>query len=361
LAAYGYIDKWEIGFPECPKPRENRTNNHTSAAAGAANNKGGDHLAIARRVLQIEQEGLATVAERIDGAFSNAVALLEQCTGKIIVTGLGKSGIAARKIAATFASTGAPALFMHSAEAIHGDMGVASQGDVAICLSYSGETAEVNALIPRLKLKGIPVISITGNRESTMAQHSDCVLDVAVPSYPFPFGLIPTASYTATVAIGDALALALMTRHGVTQEDFALLHPGGLLGQKMLVKVQDLMHTGDNLPKVLPAATMRQALVAMTSKRLGTVCVTDEDDHLLGIITDGDLRRILEKVDNPFSLSAGDVMTPNPRAIHPNALAATALHQMERRAITSLAVLDTNRQLVGLIHIHDIIKLETSR
>jgi len=320
-----------------------------------------DPLLVASRVFQLEQEGLAQVASRLNGDFSKAIELLDNCRGKIIVTGLGKSGIAGRKIAATFASTGAPALFMHSAEAIHGDMGVASLGDVAIALSYSGETAEVNALIPRLKLIGIPVIAITGHLESTMAKHSDCVLNVAVPSYTFPYGLIPTASFAATVAIGDSLALALMVRRGVSENDFALLHPGGLLGRKLLVKVRDLMHSGENLPVVNPDTTMRAVLVEMTRKRLGTACVVDGSNKLIGIITDGDLRRVLERADDPFILTAVDVMSKSPGWILPDSLAATALHQMERRRITALAVLDASRSLVGIIHMHDILTLETNR
>ena len=290
-----------------------------------------------------------------------AINYLEQCRGKIIVVGLGKSGIAGKKIAATFASTGAPALFLHAAEAIHGDMGVISAGDVAITLSYSGETEEILSLIPRFKLLGVPVIAITGNPASSMAKASDCILNVSVPSHPWPFGLVPTASYTATVAIGDALAITLLVRRGIREEDFALLHPGGLLGRKMLANISDLMHTGDELPLVRLHDKMKTVLMEMTAKRLGVACIVNDAGQLLGIITDGDLRRLLEQTDNPLELTAKNAMTADPKSISPDTLSARALHYMESHSITSLPVVDDDHKLVGIIHIHDIIKLETNR
>ncbi len=319
-----------------------------------------DLLEIARRVLKLEGEAIGEVSGRLGEPFLQAVRLLESCRGKVIVTGLGKSGIAAKKIAATLASTGAPALFLHAAEAVHGDMGVISSGDVAVAVSYSGETREVVELIPRFKLLGVPVMAITGNTSSTLAGLADCVLDVAVPSHPWPFGLLPTASHAASVAVGDALAVALLVSDGVQEEDFALLHPGGLLGRKLLVKVSELMHTGEALPVIGPDAGMRQVLMEMTAKRLGVTCVVDEDRHLVGIVTDGDLRRLLERSPNPLELTAEEVMTRNPKSTPPGAISAQALHLMEDHAITSLPVLDEAGTLIGVVHMHDILKLETS-
>jgi len=318
-------------------------------------------LEVAHRLLELESEAIEVAEDRLGESFLEALSILEGCKGKVIVTGLGKSGIAAKKIAATLASTGEPALFLHSAEAVHGDMGVISAGDVAICLSYSGETRELIDLIPRLKLLGVPVIAMTGNMESSLACLADCVLNVAVPSQPWPFGIIPTASNAVTVAVGDALAVVLLVSRGVKEEDFALLHPGGLLGRRMLVKVRDLMHTGDALPVVKRDIGMRQVLMEMTGKRLGVTCVVDNDDHLIGVITDGDLRRLLEQSENPLNLTAGDVMTRSPKTILAKTLSARALHVMETHSITSMPVTDDAGKLTGLIHMHDILKLETSR
>jgi arabinose-5-phosphate isomerase len=317
-------------------------------------------LAIARRVIDLEGEALALLAARLGSQFLQALDSLHACKGKIIVTGLGKSGIAAKKIAATLASTGAPSLFLHSSEAIHGDMGVISAGDVAIAISYSGETAELVELVPRMRLLGVPVIALTGKPSSSLATLSDCHLDVSVPTNEWPFGLIPTASSATTVAVGDALAIALLVRRGLHEEDFALLHPGGLLGRKMLVKVRDLMHTGEALPVIPFDAGMREAVVEMTAKRLGVTCVVDQG-RLAGIITDGDLRRLLERNSNPFDFKASQVMIRNPKMTSPDILAAAALHEMESHSITSLPVVGADRELVGLIHIHDIVKLETTR
>jgi arabinose-5-phosphate isomerase len=316
-------------------------------------------LQIAHRLLKLESEAIHIAEERLGKPFLQALDILGECRGKVIVTGLGKSGIAAKKIAATLASTGEPALFLHAAEAVHGDMGVVSAGDVAICLSYSGETRELIDLIPRFKLLGVPVIAMTGNPASSLAGLADCVLDVSVPSQPWPFGLIPTASNAVTVAMGDALAVALLVSRGVREEDFALLHPGGLLGRRMLVKVGDLMHAGEELPVVGMKTGMRSVLMEMTAKRLGVACVVDDDMKLVGVITDGDLRRLLERSDNPLDLTAGDAMTRSPRTISAEKLSAQALHVMENHAITSLTVTDADGRLVGLIHMHDILKMET--
>ena len=311
--------------------------------------------------MALECEAMMSASERLGKAFLEAVRLLCSCRGKIIVTGLGKSGIAAKKIAATMASSGAPALFLHSAEAVHGDLGVVSKGDVIMALSYSGETQELVDLVPRFKLMGAPVIAITGNTQSTLAGLSDCVLDVHVPSHPWPFGLIPTASIAVTVAIGDALAVALLVQHGIKEEDFAFLHPGGLLGRKQLVKVKDQMHTGDELPIVSPEAGVREVLMEMTAKRLGVACVVDARNEFIGIFTDGDLRRLLERNPNPLDLTADEIITRDPKWISPEELSAKALHLMETHEITSLPVLDESRTLIGIIHLHDILKLETAR
>jgi arabinose-5-phosphate isomerase len=318
-------------------------------------------LNVARRVLELEVEAVGVVRERLGEPFLNALKILGGCSGKLVVTGLGKSGVAAMKIAATFSSSGAPALFLHSGEALHGDLGVVTPGDAAIAVSYSGETRELNELIPRLRMLGVPVVALTGNITSTLAGLADCVLDVSVPIYPWPFGILPTASVAATVAMGDALAVALLVSRGVSAEDFALLHPGGLIGRKLLVRVEDLMHTGAGLPAVTPDTGMREVLMVMTAKLLGVACVVNEKGKLLGIITDGDLRRLLERFPNPLDLHAEEAMTPNPKSISPTRLAARALHIMENHAITSLPVVDDGGVVVGLIHMHDIIKMETQR
>ncbi len=317
-------------------------------------------LELARRLIRLESEALQSLASRLDDSFLRALALLYQCDGKIIVSGLGKSGHAAKKIAATLASTGAPSFFLHAAEAIHGDMGVISAGDVAIVISYSGETRELIELTPRMKLLGVPIISITGSPDSTLASLSDAHLDASVARNEWPFGLLPTASNATAVAVGDALAVALLVRRGIREDDFALLHPGGLLGRKMLVKVKDLMHSGSNLPVVGPDSGMREALMEMTAKRLGVTCVA-KNGKLVGIVTDGDLRRLLVRSGNPLDATVSSAMTPHPKSTTSDALAATALHIMESHAITSLPVVGDDGNLVGLIHIHDIVKLETSR
>ena len=320
-----------------------------------------DLLEAAKRVFDLENEAVARVRERLGADFLEAVHLLQRCRGKIILAGLGKSGIAAMKIAATMTSTGAPALFLHAAEALHGDMGVVTPGDAAIAISYSGETRELVDLISRFRILDVPVIALTGNVNSTLAKQADCVLDVSVPSYPWPFGIIPTASVAATVAVGDALAVSLLISRGIREEDFALLHPGGLLGRKILVNVGELMHTGEEMPLVSPDTGMRQVLMVMTAKLLGVACVVDEHSHLLGIITDGDLRRLLERYPNTLDLTAAEAMTPAPKVITPDRLAAQALHIMETHAITVLAVLDENEAIVGVIHMHDILLLETHK
>lgn len=318
-------------------------------------------LEVARKLLILESNAVQSAADNLGKPFLQALKLLRECRNKVIVIGLGKSGIAARKIAATLASTGKPALFLHAAEAIHGDMGVISSGDTAICLSYSGETHELVDLVPRFRLLGVPVIAMTGNSKSTLAELADCVLDITVPSQPWPYGILPTSSNAVTVGVGDALAVALLVSRGINEKDFALLHPGGLLGRRLLIKVQDIMHTGDELPLVGRDSSMREALMEMTAKRLGVACIVDDEGRIDGIITDGDLRRLLEGKSDPLNLPAKDAMTPSPKTIDPETLSLRALHIMEKHEITSLPVVDENKKIIGLVHMHDILKLETSK
>lgn len=318
-------------------------------------------LDIAKRVFTLECEALVSTADQLGDDFLAVIELISSCRGKVIVTGLGKSGIAAKKIAATLASTGSPALFLHSAEAGHGDLGVVSNGDVVIALSYSGETHELVELVPRFKLLGAPVIAITGTIGSSLAGLCDIVLGVSVPPHSWPFGTIPTASNAATVALGDALAVALLVRKGIQEEDFATFHPSGLLGRKLLIRVSELMHHGAEMPVVSLESGFRDVLMEMTAKRLGVACILDEDGKLLGIFTDGDLRRLLERNPNPLELSAEQIMTRSPLWVTPEILSAKALHVMQAKSITSLPVLDESGVLLGIVHMHDIIRLETSK
>jgi len=318
-------------------------------------------LNVGRKVFDLESNALIHSRQLIDKTFIDAVDVLFTCKGKSIITGLGKSGIAGKKIAATLSSTGMPSLFLHAGEAGHGDLGVVSSGDVVIALSYSGETHEVVSIIPRFKLLGVPVIALTGNVHSALAEVADVVVDVGVKKYPWPYGLLPTASNAVTVAMGDAFAIALLMARGVREDDFASLHPGGLLGQKMLAKVKSLMHSGDELPIVPLKAKLRDVLVEMTAKRLGVACVVEGGKKFVGIITDGDVRRLLETDPNPLELLADAVMSSNPKTTVESALSATALHEMESLKITSLPVVGEDGSLKGLVHIHDILKLEISR
>jgi len=318
-------------------------------------------LDIGKRVFQLESEALDKAAERLNEVFLEAVRILDDCSGKVIITGLGKSGIAGKKISSTLSSTGLPALFLHAGEANHGDMGVVTAGDVILALSYSGETQELIDLIPRFKLLSVPVIALTGNLTSTLAGISDVVLDVSVPTHGWPYGLLPTSSNAVTVAMGDALAVTLLISRGFKEDDFGALHPGGLLGRKLLVKVADLMHSGDDLPVVSPETHMREVLIEMTVKKLGVACVVDNNGVLTGIITDGDLRRLLESVPDPLSKTASETMIRNPKTTTKDIISAQVLNEMESSTITSLPVVDARNKLIGLIHMHDIIKLETGR
>jgi arabinose-5-phosphate isomerase len=312
----------------------------------------------AKRVLAIEAEAIQTLLERIDDNFNKAVDLLDQCRGKVIVIGIGKSGIVSQKIASTFACTGTPAFFLHPSEGIHGDIGMMSKGDVILAISNSGETREIIQLLPLIKRWGIKMIVLTGNPSSVLARSGDVILDTRVKEEACPLGLVPTASTTATLALGDALALSLLEEKGFKEDDFAMLHPGGALGRKLVLRVEDLMHKGDEIPLVQEDTLMKEGLLEMTSKRLGVTGICDKKGKLVGIITDGDLRRALEKEDDLLNQKASKIMTKNPKSIAKDDLAAKALHKMEESSITSLFILteDDSRRPIGIIHMHDLLR-----
>lgn len=312
----------------------------------------------AQKVLRIEAEAIQFLQHKIGDSFVKAVNLLHGCTGKVIVIGIGKSGIVAQKIASTFSCTGTPAFFLHPAEGIHGDIGMISKGDVALAVSNSGETQEIIQILPLIKRWGIPLIVMTGNLRSVLAQSGEVVLDTGVKEEACPLGLVPTASTTATLALGDALALALLVKRGFQEDDFALLHPGGALGRRLLLRVEDLMHTGSNIPLIDEDTPMKVGLLEMTSKRMGVTGVCNKQGAVVGIITDGDLRRALEKEDDVLNRKASAIMTANPKTISKDDLAATALRKMEEFAITSLFILagDRSQKPVGIIHMHDLLR-----
>jgi len=320
-------------------------------------------------VVRVEAEALRELADRIAGpmgqVFAQGVELLFCCNARVVVTGMGKSGLVARKIAATLSSTGTPALFLHPAEAVHGDLGMIARGDVVIALSYSGETEELLTLLPTIKrlevkliaMTGDPVFSGNGRKLSTLAQASDVVLDCSVAKEACTLGLAPTASTTTMLALGDALAMVLAERRGFKEEDFASLHPGGKLGKK-LARVESLMHTGDAVPRVTASTHMRDVIYEMSRKGLGVAAVVD-GDKLLGIISDGDLRRLLERRGKEvMDLTAGDSMTRHPKTIRAGEFATAALNIMEQKKITSLVVLDENDRVAGIVHLHDLWETE---
>jgi arabinose-5-phosphate isomerase len=310
----------------------------------------------ARHVLVTEANAITALADRLDGRFDSALDLLAACQGKVVVSGMGKSGIICRKIAATLTSTGTPALFLHAGEASHGDAGVFMRGDVVLALSSSGESEEIIRLLPLVKRMELPLIALTGDPRSTLAKGADVVLDVSVEEEACPLGLAPTASTTAALALGDALAVALLERKGFGADDFAVIHPAGALGRRFL-KVADLMHRGDLVPTVNLSTPFKETLLEITSKRLGVTGVVDKKGELVGVITDGDLRRAMERVKDIRRTVAGDIMTRNPKAISSTALAAEALAVMERHRITSLFILDAgSRSPAGIIHLHDLLK-----
>ena len=312
----------------------------------------------ARKVLEIESEAIRELIPRLDESFDRAVETLHACTGRVVVTGMGKSGLIGQKISATFASTGTPSLFLHPAEATHGDLGRIVKGDALVALSHSGDTGELLYLASWAKRLASPVVALTGNPASALAQAADVHLDVAIRIEACPLGLAPTASTTAALAMGDALAMALLERRGFTVDDFAVLHPGGRLGKKLL-RVEDLMTTGEAVPAVRPETLMKDVLFEMTRKRLGMTTVTREDRTLVGVISDGDLRRLMER--HGYSLldrSASECMTPNPILIGSRELATRALDVLETRKITSLVVADDEGHVEGVLHLHDLWKTE---
>ena len=315
-------------------------------------------LETARKVLQTELEALQGLLKRLGGAdgksFWPAGEGVFCCTSRVIVTGMGKSGIIGQKIAATFASTGTPAFFLHPAEAAHGDVGMLVKGDVLVAMSYGGETEEITQLLPTAKRLGIGVIVLTGNKKSTLAQAADVVLDISVEREACSLNLAPTASTAAMMAMGDALAIALLERRGFKEEDFARRHPGGRLG-KQLQRVEALMHTGDDLPRVSPSTPMPDVIYEMSRKGLGLAAVVEDSRKLVGIITDGDLRRLMQKrKDEALHLTAGEAMSRAPVTLPKTELAATALRLMEERKITSILVVDDQQRLEGVLHLHDL-------
>ena len=314
-------------------------------------------LDIARKVLMIEADAVLALTQKLDSGFEKAVDLISASKGRIVITGMGKSGLVGKKIAATLSSTGTPSFFMHPAEASHGDLGMVTADDVIIAISNSGETEEIVALIPFLKRFDVSLISLTGNPGSTLARAADVNLDISVREEACTLGIVPTASTTATLAMGDAVAVALLTKRGFRAEDFAFFHPRGSLGKKLFIRVKDLMHSGDSLPLTSPEASLTEAVMEISSKRLGTTVIADTDRLILGVITDGDVRRGIGKWGKAFfDMHARDVMTRNPKIVAEHELAAKVLGIMEKHSITSLIVADDMNHIVGVIHLHDILK-----
>jgi arabinose-5-phosphate isomerase len=312
-------------------------------------------IQVARRTIAIERDAIGALHDKIDEQFYLACQAILACTGRVIVTGMGKSHHIGSKIAATLASTGTPAFFVHPGEASHGDLGMITRSDVVIAISYSGSSTEILMLLPLLKRMGVPLISMTGKPESPLARAADYRLNVCIDAEACPLDLAPTSSTTCTLVMGDALAIALLEARGFTAEDFAFSHPGGALGRKLLVKVEDLMHRGDELPQVRPDTLLPAALVVMTEKGLGLTTVVDEQGELLGIFTDGDLRRSVDHGTDINHATMAEVMNRSPKTIHKEMLAAEALGLMEDKKITALVV-EENHHPVGVIHMHDILR-----
>ncbi|PYR58487.1 MAG: hypothetical protein DMF85_10430 [Acidobacteria bacterium] len=314
-------------------------------------------LDLAKKVLRTEAAAILGLVDRLDGAFERAIELLYECRGRVIVTGMGKSGLICRKIAATFSSTGTSAWFLHPAEAIHGDLGAIREDDVVLALSHSGETDELIRVLESIRRIGARLIALTGSPQSTLARAADVTLDCSIAEEACPMNLVPTASTTAALAMGDALAMTLLVKKGFREEQFASLHPGGKLGRR-LMRVENVMHGGDAAPRVGTGTRMPDVIHEMSSKRLGMTCVIGDDGRLAGVFTDGDLRRLMMKRPaDVLRLTAGDVMTPNPLTVHRDVLAVEALRIMETRKITSVIVVDADRNLDGVVHLHDLWRL----
>jgi arabinose-5-phosphate isomerase len=311
----------------------------------------------ARTIIDVEIAGLNDIKAQLDQGFLQAIEIIEACPGRVIITGMGKSGLIGKKIAATLSSTGTPAYFLHPAEGSHGDLGMIMKQDVVIAISNSGETPEILSILPLVKRFNVPLIAMTGNLASTLAQRSSATLNVAVQQEACPLGLAPTASTTACLALGDALAVVLLERKGFTQEDFAIFHPAGSLGKRLLLKVEDVMHTGSNLPIVTTQATFLEALMEITSKKLGLTLVVNPNTRVVeGVLTDGDVRRALTQVPNIQAVVLTDVMSSSPKIIEADALAVSALRIMEENKITSLLIKAEDNTPHGIIHLHEILK-----
>jgi len=309
-----------------------------------------------KRVVQIEAQAVHALEGRINERFAEAVDLIYASSGRVIITGMGKSGIVARKIVATMNSTGTSAIFLHPSDAVHGDLGMVRKEDVVVCVSKSGDTEEIRELLPLFKRLGVKIISIVGTMGSPLAQQSDVALDVSVREEACPHDLAPTSSTTATIVMGDALAVALLQKRGFTKEDFAMVHPGGNLGKRLLLRIEELMTSGEAVPVVSQDVPLSEAIYTMTSKRLGATCVVDGSKKLVGIITDGDLRRLLQQTNNISGVTAAQAMTRNPKVIFPSMLAVKALEEMEAFNITQLVVVTEDHVPVGVVHLHDLVK-----
>jgi len=315
-----------------------------------------DSIRKGKEVVRIEAEAVAALASKINESFDKAVEMIYACKGRVIITGMGKSGLVARKIVATMNSTGTAAVFLHPSDAVHGDLGMVRENDVVICISKSGDTEEICEIIPLLRRIGVKIISMIGSLNSYLGKESDLVLDISVKEEACPHDLAPTASTTATLVMGDALAVALLEKRNFTKEDFAMFHPGGNLGKQLLLKIEEIMVSGEAVPAVREEVSLSEAIFEMTSKRLGATCVVDNKGILTGIITDGDLRRLLGRTNNVSNVKAREAMSVNPKTIRNNALAVVALEVMERFSITQLVVVNEEHRPVGMVHLHDLVK-----
>ncbi|HEX9972389.1 MAG TPA: KpsF/GutQ family sugar-phosphate isomerase [bacterium] len=313
-------------------------------------------IKIGKEVIRKEAQAIIELENKINEDFARAIELLAKCTGRVIISGMGKSGIIARKIAATLTSTGTSAMFLHPAEGMHGDLGAVHKDDVVICISKSGDTTELFQIFPVLKRIGVPIISITGNRRSRIAERSDIVLDVSVKEEACPFNLAPTSSTTAALVMGDALAVALLEKRKFSAEDFAQFHPGGSLGKKLTMKIDEIMFTGDRIPRVYEDTPLEKVIFEITSKRFGSSCVLDENRQLSGIITDGDIRRLVEKTKDIWNLQAKDVMSQHPKTVKIGTMASDALKLMTDFSIMQVIIVDDENCPRGIVHIHDLLE-----
>jgi len=321
-------------------------------------NKHAEIIEAARKVIQVEADAVEALTARLDVHFARAVEMILACTGRVVVTGMGKSGLICQKMAATMASTGTPAIFLHPAEGVHGDLGMLMKGDVVIAVSNSGETEEITRILPIIKRMGLPLVAMAGNSTSTLARAGDVFLDISIKEEACPLQLAPTASTTVTLVMGDALAVALLLQRGFREEDFALFHPGGALGKRLLLRVEDLMHVGDAVPTVPAGTALKNALYVISSKKLGITGVVDEQGGLIGVFTDGDLRRKIEQGIEVLNLPICQLMGGKPKRILRSNLAAKALQRMEEHKITSLFVFESDEEQkpIGIIHLHDLLK-----